>query len=164
MKERSGSAAQPSRAADRAPEEVRRSWTRSPTLRAFQYPAYRMLWTAGLLVSFGNWIERLAVGWLVFNQTGSVFLTALAFAVRHAPSLLVAPFAGAADYPGRIISSSGPTRPFSRRDDGTRDPPEERFRSQGVPLGCRHRVGLICCPSQVRVQPGFAQRSVCGSQ
>lgn len=95
MKDRSGSAPQRSNAADRAPGDVRHSWTRSPTLRAFQYPAYRRLWAAGLLVSFGNWIERLAVGWLVFDQTGSVFLTALAFAVRHAPSLLVAPFAGA---------------------------------------------------------------------
>jgi len=40
-------------------------------------------------------MNRLAVGWIVLDQTGSAFLTALSFAAQTAPGVLVAPFAGA---------------------------------------------------------------------
>ncbi len=62
---------------------------------AFEYPSYRLLWFSSNLVALGFWAERLAVGWLVLEQTNSVLLSAATFAVRSAPSILVAPFAGA---------------------------------------------------------------------
>jgi len=40
-------------------------------------------------------MQRLTIGWLVLDQTGSVFLTALSFAVRSAPNLLFGPIGGA---------------------------------------------------------------------
>ncbi len=64
-------------------------------LRSLHNPAFRWLWSSGLLFGFGNWMQRLTIGWLVLDQTGSVFLTALSFAVRSAPNLLFGPIGGA---------------------------------------------------------------------
>jgi MFS family permease len=54
-----------------------------------------MLFGASAVLSFATWMERTAVGWLVLDQTGSVFLTALSWAVRTAPGMVVGPIAGA---------------------------------------------------------------------
>jgi MFS family permease len=48
-----------------------------------------------LLIGFGNWMQRLTISWLVLDQTGSVFLTALSFAIRSAPNLVFGPIGGA---------------------------------------------------------------------
>ncbi|MEX2445910.1 MAG: MFS transporter [Dehalococcoidia bacterium] len=61
----------------------------------FAIPAYRRLWLAAVAIAFSMWLERLAVGWLVLDRTGSPLLAALTFAVRMAPNLVVGPFAGA---------------------------------------------------------------------
>ncbi|NQW17907.1 MAG: MFS transporter [Chloroflexi bacterium] len=63
--------------------------------RAFKYPLFRRVFAAQILFGFANWMNRLAVGWIVLDQTGSAFLTTLSFAVQTAPGMLVAPFAGA---------------------------------------------------------------------
>jgi MFS family permease len=47
------------------------------------------------LFAVAQWMERTAVGWLVLDETGSIFLTALAWAVRSAPGTVLGPFAGA---------------------------------------------------------------------
>lgn len=62
---------------------------------ALEVPAFRWLWCSSALYAFGQWMERTAVGWLVLQETGSVFLTALAWAVRIAPGIFVGPIAGA---------------------------------------------------------------------
>jgi MFS family permease len=49
-----------------------------------------------VIFSLGNWGERLATGWVVLNETDSVFLAAASFAVRQAPQLIFAPIGGAA--------------------------------------------------------------------
>lgn len=64
------------------------------SLRIFRNRAFRQLW-AGLIVNgLANWVTRLTVGWFVFDQTGSAFLTAVSFAMQSAPGLIVAPFGG----------------------------------------------------------------------
>lgn len=40
-------------------------------------------------------MQRLTIGWLVLDQTGSVFLTAVSFAIRSAPNLVFGPISGA---------------------------------------------------------------------
>jgi MFS family permease len=40
-------------------------------------------------------MQRLTIGWLVLDQTGSVFLTAVSFAIRSAPNLVFGPIGGA---------------------------------------------------------------------
>ncbi len=62
---------------------------------AFEYPAFRLVWLSSNFVAFGMWAERLAVGWLVLEQTGSVLLSAATFAAGSAPSIIAAPIGGA---------------------------------------------------------------------
>jgi len=64
-------------------------------MRSLGYSSYRRLWAAGLLLGFGNWMQRLTIGWLVLDETGSVFLTALSFAVRSAPNVVFGLIGGA---------------------------------------------------------------------
>ncbi len=61
----------------------------------FKYPAYRLLWFSANFVALGTWAERLAVGWLVLEQTNSVLLSAATFAARSAPGIIAAPIGGA---------------------------------------------------------------------
>ena len=42
----------------------------------------------------GAWIQQVAMGWLVFNLTNSVFLLSVAVFLSQIPSLLFTPFAG----------------------------------------------------------------------
>ena len=68
-----------------------------------------MLWGASALFSFAQWMERIAVGWLVLDETGSVFLTALSWAVRSAPGVVAGPLAGvvADRYPRPAVLAIG---------------------------------------------------------
>jgi MFS family permease len=65
------------------------------SLRTLRYPVFRQLWAGVIINGFANWITRLAVGWFVFDQTGSALLTAVSFTMGSAPGSLVAPFGGA---------------------------------------------------------------------
>ena len=56
---------------------------------------FRPLWGGAVLFALGGWMERVAVGWYVFDQTDSAFVTALATAAHIAPGLLIGPIAGA---------------------------------------------------------------------
>ena len=64
-------------------------------LAAFSYPSFRLLWFSANFVALGIWAERLAVGWLVLEQTNSVLLSAATFAAGSAPSIIAAPIGGA---------------------------------------------------------------------
>ena len=61
---------------------------------AFAAGEFRYVLGASALFAFAQWMERTAVGWLVLEETGSAFLTALAWAVRSAPSAIMGPVAG----------------------------------------------------------------------
>lgn len=64
--------------------------------RAFQYPEFRGVWGTAVLAGLANSIERLSVGWFILDQTNSVLLTALSFALRNLPNLVFGPLGGAA--------------------------------------------------------------------
>ena len=75
---------------------TRRSLFRtSKPFAAFEHRAFRLLWFSANFVALGIWAERLAVGWLVLEQTNSVLLSAATFAAGSAPSLIAAPIGGA---------------------------------------------------------------------
>ncbi|MQC18583.1 MAG: MFS transporter [Chloroflexi bacterium] len=61
----------------------------------FSARGFRPLWGGAVLFALGGWMERVAVGWYVFDQTDSAFITALATAAHIAPGLLIGPIAGA---------------------------------------------------------------------
>lgn len=84
------------RSNSQSPSRTRRTLFRTPKpFAAFEYPAFRLLWLSSNFVAFGMWAERLAVGWLVLEQTGSVLLSAATFAAGSAPSIVAAPIGGA---------------------------------------------------------------------
>lgn len=63
--------------------------------RAFVHRNYR-LYFAGQLVSLvGTWMQRVAMGWLVYRLTGSAFLLGLVGFVTQFPSLAFLPLTGA---------------------------------------------------------------------
>ena len=55
---------------------------------SFRSRDFRWLWVSILLYSVGTGMEHVAVGWLVFEVTGSSFMVGVASAARMAPSLL----------------------------------------------------------------------------
>ncbi len=65
------------------------------SLRAFRNGSFRHLWAGIIVNGFAVWINRLTVGWFVFDQTDSALLTAVSFTMQSAPGLVVAPFGGA---------------------------------------------------------------------
>lgn len=79
-----------------SPPQKRRLLPRTPSpFAAFRYPAFRLVWISSNFVALGIWAERLAVGWLVLEQTDSVLLSAATFAAGSAPSIIAAPVGGA---------------------------------------------------------------------
>lgn len=60
---------------------------------ALGIPAYRRLWTAGLISDAGDWLLFIALPILVFQLTGSASATAVAFLLELAPSVALAPVA-----------------------------------------------------------------------
>lgn len=78
-----------------------RTW-RTAT-EAFSAPSFGYLWGGSAMFSFAQWMEWTATSWLVFDSTGSVFLTALSWAARTAPAMVMGPIAGAlADRVSRV--------------------------------------------------------------
>ncbi len=62
---------------------------------AFSFPSFRRLWLATLGYALSFWVERVAIGWFVFDFTGSIFLAVLAFAAQNLSNMLFGPIAGA---------------------------------------------------------------------
>lgn len=77
------------------PESVPPMAMHTGPLRSLHNTTFRWLWASGLLIGFGNWMQRLTISWLVLDQTGSVFITAVSFAIRSAPNLVFGPIGGA---------------------------------------------------------------------
>lgn len=63
-------------------------------MTALRLPAFRRLWTAGLISDGGDWLLLVALPILVYQLTGSTLGTALAFLVELAPPILLGPVAG----------------------------------------------------------------------
>jgi MFS family permease len=56
-------------------------------LSALRHRPYRLFWTGNFLSNIGNWMQTLAVGWLVLQLTNSVFLLGLVGFSSSLPSL-----------------------------------------------------------------------------
>ncbi|MEZ5855201.1 MAG: MFS transporter [Hyphomicrobiaceae bacterium] len=61
---------------------------------AFSAPRYRLFAAGQALSVLGSWIQQVALAWLVFRITGSVFLLGLTGFMLQIPHLFVAPVAG----------------------------------------------------------------------
>ncbi|MBM3925816.1 MAG: MFS transporter [SAR202 cluster bacterium] len=63
-------------------------------LRSLKYPAFRYLWLSVFLWAAANWMQRLAVSWLVLKETESPIAVSMVYAFNFMPNLFLGPFAG----------------------------------------------------------------------
>ena len=62
---------------------------------SLRYRDFRLLWASTLFYSLGTGMERVAVGWLVFDITGSAFMVGVAAAASMAPLFILGILSGA---------------------------------------------------------------------
>jgi len=62
--------------------------------RSLQYRNYRLFFAGQSVSLIGTWIQRIAMPWLVYDLTKSVFLLGLVGFAGQIPTLLLSPFAG----------------------------------------------------------------------
>lgn len=60
---------------------------------AFAIPAFRRLWTAGLISDAGDWLLFIALPLVVFQLSGSALGTSIAFLLELVPAVALAPLA-----------------------------------------------------------------------
>ncbi len=63
-----------------SPSVYSRVWASS-----LRYRDFRLFWASTLFYSLDTGMEHVAVGWLVFDITGSAFMVGVAVAARMAP-------------------------------------------------------------------------------
>jgi MFS family permease len=69
---------------------------RFQTFSSLRYLDYRYLWTGTLMMSAGQWIQQVALGWLVYEITGSSVMLGVLNGLRALPFLVTGPMAGVA--------------------------------------------------------------------
>ncbi|MFH1074258.1 MAG: MFS transporter [Candidatus Firestonebacteria bacterium] len=62
--------------------------------RTLKYRNYRLFFMGQSISLIGTWLQMIAVSWLVYRLTGSVFMLGLVGFLSRIPTFLVAPFAG----------------------------------------------------------------------
>jgi MFS family permease len=65
----------------------RAAGVRSPTFSALRHPNYRLFWTGQTLSVLGQTMEFVALGWLVYDLTGSAFSLGLTGLAQTAPRI-----------------------------------------------------------------------------
>ncbi len=66
-----------------------------PWASSLRYRDFRLFWASTLCYSLGTGMEAVAVGWLVFEITGSAFMVGVAAAARMAPMFFLGILSGA---------------------------------------------------------------------
>ena len=64
------------------------------TFRSLRHRDYRYLWFGMVVSSSGQWMEQIAIGWLMLQLTDSAFMVGAIYGARAAPSLLFSPVGG----------------------------------------------------------------------
>jgi MFS family permease len=62
--------------------------------RALRYRNFRLFLLGQSISLVGTWMQRIALGWLVYSMTGSAFLLGIVGFVGQLPTFLFTPFAG----------------------------------------------------------------------
>lgn len=62
--------------------------------RSLKYPNYRLFFAGQSISLVGTWVQRMALPWLVYSQTKSVFMLGFVTFMGQIPTFLLAPFAG----------------------------------------------------------------------
>ena len=62
--------------------------------RVFRHRNYRLFFAGQAVTLMGTWVQTVALSWLVYRLTHSVFLLGLVSFVSQAPIFFITPFAG----------------------------------------------------------------------
>lgn len=62
--------------------------------RALRHASYRLYFAGQAVSILGNWMQQVALGWLVYRLTGSAMLLGAVAFLSQIPQLVVAPLAG----------------------------------------------------------------------
>ena len=65
-----------------------------PALRAFRSKSFRIFYAGQGLSLIGNWMQTVAMSWLVYRVTGSAFLLGVTAGAQQLPILFLSPIAG----------------------------------------------------------------------
>jgi MFS family permease len=69
---------------------------RSQTFASLRHADYRYLWTGTLMMSAGQWVQQVTLGWLLYDMTGNSMLLGALNGLRALPFLITGPMAGVA--------------------------------------------------------------------
>jgi MFS family permease len=69
---------------------------RFQTFSSLRYLDFRYLWTGTFMMSAGQWIQQVTLGWLVYDLTGNSMLLGALNGLRALPFLVTGPMAGVA--------------------------------------------------------------------
>jgi MFS family permease len=69
-------------------------WQLRATVRALRHRNFRLFFVGQGVSLIGTWMQRIAVGWLVYRLTDSAFLLGLVGFAGQIPAFVLAPFAG----------------------------------------------------------------------
>jgi MFS family permease len=69
---------------------------RSRTFSSLRHLDFRYLWAGTVLMSAGQWIQQVTLGWLLYDLTGSSMLLGALNGLRALPFLVAGPIAGVA--------------------------------------------------------------------
>lgn len=67
---------------------------RAHAWRAMRQPSYRLYFAGQAVSILGNWIQQVALGWLVYRLSGSAMLLGMVAFLAQIPQLVVSPLAG----------------------------------------------------------------------
>jgi MFS family permease len=68
----------------------------SPSPHALAHAPYRVFWGGSLISYTAQWVQQVALGFVVYDLTGSTLALGLVLGARAVPMLLLAPFSGVA--------------------------------------------------------------------
>jgi MFS family permease len=79
-----------------APRRETARWYKPRIFSSLRHRDYRYLWSGTLMMSTGQWVQQVTLGWLVYDLTGNSMLLGALNGLRALPFLITGPMAGVA--------------------------------------------------------------------
>jgi MFS transporter, DHA1 family, staphyloferrin A biosynthesis exporter len=76
--------------------KVREARSRLGTFSSLRHLDFRYLWTGTVMMSAGQWVQQVTLGWLIYDLTGNSVLLGALNGLRALPFLVTGPMAGVA--------------------------------------------------------------------
>ena len=79
-----------------APRRETPRWFQLDIFSSLRHRDYRYLWSGTLMMSAGQWVQQVTLGWLIYDLTGNSMLLGALNGLRALPFLITGPMAGVA--------------------------------------------------------------------